>query len=157
VREELSLLCEGRGATVRWLEQGKTVRLFLRLTLTLLTLSCLTAIATLDPGGPGVASIQAKLGTTIPAELRAAHAERGDAHGKFRTDRSNVATLEDGPEGEQIPRANLVRGYDGGDQIEAAFERLFVRFATSLANASCKPVELSHPPCAGFPTGPPVA
>jgi len=130
------------------------VRLFLRFSLFLLTLSCLTAVATLDPGAPGVA-IQAS--TTSPAELRAAQAERSDAHGKFRTDRSNNATLEDGPEGEQIPRANLVRGYDGDDQIEAAFERLFVRFVTSLANANCKSVELSHPPCAGFPTGPPVA
>jgi hypothetical protein len=156
LREQLSLLWEGRGVPVTWLEQGKVVRLFLRLTLFLLTLSCLTAIATFDPSAPGVASIQAKLGA-VPAELRAAQAERSDAHGKFRTDRSNIATLEDGPEGEQTPRANLVRGYDGDDQIEAAFERLFVRFVISLANASCKSVELSHPPCAGFPTGPPVA
>ena len=131
--------------------------LFLRLTRFLLTLSCLTGIATLDPSAPGVASIHVQLSTPIPAELRAAQAEPNDTHGKLRTDKSNTATLEDGPEGEQIPRANLVRGYDGGDQIEAAFELLFVRFATSFANASRKSVELSHPPCAGFPTGPPVA
>lgn len=129
--------------------------LFFRLTLFLLTLSCLTAMATIDPSDPGGASIQAKL-STVPAKLRAAQAEPNDAHGKLRSGKSNTAELEDGPEGEQIPLANLVRGYDGDDQIETAFGLTPVRFATSSTNASRKSVELSHPPCAGFPTGPPA-
>ena len=129
--------------------------LFLRLALFLLTLSCLTGIATIDPSDPGVASIQAKL-STVPAKQRAAQANSNDAHGKVRTGKSNTAELEDGPEGEQIPLANLVRSYDGDDQIETPFELTPVRFATSSANASRTSVELSHPPCACFPTGPPI-
>ena len=102
--------------------------LFLRLTLFLLTLSCLTTLATIDPSDPGVASIQAKL-STVPNKLRVAQARSNDAHGKLRTDNSKIAVLEDGPEGEQIPLANLVRGYDGDDQIETVFGLTPVRFA----------------------------
>ena len=130
--------------------------LFLRSTLFLLTLSCLTVMATVDPSDPGVVSIQAKL-SNVPGKLRTAQAKPNDAHGQLRTGQSNTAELEDGPEGEQIPLASLVRGYDGDDQIETAFGLAPVRFAASSANASRKSVELSHPPCAGFPTGPPVA
>ena len=129
--------------------------LFLRLTLFLLALSCLAALA-IDPSDPGIASIQSKL-SAVPAKLRVAQAEPNDAHGEFRNGKSNTAGLEDGPEGEQIPLANLVRGYDGDDQIETAFGLTPVRFATSSVNASRKSVGLSHSPCAGFPTGPPVA
>jgi hypothetical protein len=136
-------------------EQGKTVRLFLRLTLFLLTLSCLTAITTHGPSAPSFVSIQAKLGD-IPAELSVAQAEPNDPH-ELRAERSGSATLEDGPEGERFPHANLVRGYDADDQLEAVFELLLVRFSTSAANADRKSVEPSHSPCAGFPTGPPVA
>ena len=125
--------------------------LFLRLTLFLLALSCLAALA-IDPSDPGIAST-----SVVPAKLRVAQAEPNDAHGELRNGKSNTAGLEDGPEGEQIPLANLVRGYDGDDQIETAFGLTPVRFATSSVNASRKSVELSHSPCAGFPTGPPVA
>jgi hypothetical protein len=131
------------------------VLLFLRSTLFLLTLSCLTAMATIDPSAPGIASIQAKL-STVPAQLRIAQARPNDAHGKFHTGKSNTAELEDGPEGEKIPLANLVRGYDGDDQIDA-FGLTPVRFAAPAVNISRKSVGLSHPPCAGFSTGPPVA
>ena len=132
------------------------MRLFFRLTLFLLTLSCLTGMATLNPSDHGVASIQAKL-STISANLRVAQAEPNVAHGKLRTGKSNTAALEDGPEDEQIPLANLVLGYDGDDQIKEAFDLPLVRIASSSANTSRKSVQLSHQPCAGFPTGPPFA
>ena len=129
--------------------------LFLRSTLFLLTLSFLTAMATIDPSDHGAASIQVKL-STVPAKLRVAQAKSNDAHEKLRTGNSKIAVLEDGPEGEQIPLANLVRGYDGDDQIETVIDLTPVRLALS-PKANRKPVALSHPPCAGFPTGPPVA
>ena len=129
--------------------------LSLRLMLFILTLSGLTAMATIDPSNLGVGSIKAKL-STLPAQLRVVQVDRNDAHEKLHRRKSITAELEDGPEGEQIPLANSVGGYDGEDQIETAWGHTSVRFASS-ANASRKSVELSHPPCAGFPTGPPVA
>jgi hypothetical protein len=134
------------------------VPLFFRLMLFLLTLSCLTAMATGGPSDPGVPSIQARL-SIASAELKVAQAKLNDHHGKLHTAKSNIAELEDGPEGEATPVANLICGYDDGDQVEAAFGLAFVdvRFATSSANAGRQSAELSHPPCAGFPTGPPVA
>ena len=129
--------------------------LSLRSTLFLLTLSCLTAMATIDPSDPWVASIQAKL-STVPDKLSVAQAKHNDAHGNLHSGKSNTAELEDGPQGEQIPLANLVRGYDGDDQI-GAFGLTPVRFSISSANASRKSVALSHPPCASFSTGPPAA
>jgi hypothetical protein len=136
-------------------ERGKTVLLFLRSTLFLLTLSSLNAMAAIDPSNLGSVSIQVKL-STVPAMLKVAQAKSNDAHEKLHTGKSKIAVLEDGPEGEQIPLANLVRGYDGDDQIEPVFGLTPVQFALS-PTANRKPVELSHPPCAGLPTGPPVA
>jgi hypothetical protein len=132
------------------------VRLFLRLTLFLLALSCLTAIPAHDPSAPGFVSAQAKL-SAVPAQLRVAQAAPGDRHGKLRTEKSGTATLEDGPEGERLPHANLARGYDADDQLYAVFEFILVRSAASSANASRESVTPRHPPCASFPTGPPVA
>jgi hypothetical protein len=136
-------------------ERETTVLVFLRSTLFLLTLSVLTAMATIDPSDLGVASIQVQL-STVPAKPRVAQAKSNDAHETLRTGKSKIAVLEDGPEGEQIPLANLVRGYDGDDQIETVFGLTPVRFALS-PSTNRKSVELSHPACAGFPTGPPVA
>jgi hypothetical protein len=115
-------------------------------------------MTTVGPSDPGVASIQAKLSTAL-AELKVAQAKLNDAHGKLHTAKSNIAELEDGPGGEEIPVANLICGYYGDDQVEAAFGLAFVavQFATSSADAGRKSAKLSHPPCAGFPTGPPVA
>jgi hypothetical protein len=126
---------------------------FLRSTFFLLTLSCLTAVAAIDLNDPGVASVQAKLGSA-PAKLGVAQAD--DAHGKLRAGNSNTAELKDGPDGEQMPLANLVRGCDGDDQLDA-FGLTPFRVATSSANVSCNSVALSHPPCARFSTGPPAA
>ena len=112
-------------------------------------------MATIDPSDLGAVSIQVKL-STVAAKLRAAQAKSNDAHEKLHRGKSNIAVLEDGPEGEQIPLANLVRGYDGDDQIETEFGLAPVRLALS-SKANRKSVELSHSPCAGFPTGPPVA
>ena len=68
--------------------------LFLRLTLFLLTLPCLTALATIDPSDPGIASIQSKL-SAFPAKLRVAQAEPNGAHGELRNGKSDTAGLED--------------------------------------------------------------
>jgi hypothetical protein len=129
------------------------VPLFFRLTLFLLTLSGMTAMATVGPSGRGVASIQAEL-RFAPTEPNLAQ-----AHGKLQTAQSNITELEDGPQGEKIPVANVICGHDGDDQVEAEFglTLVAVQFATSSANAGHESPKLSHPPCAGFPTGPPLA
>jgi hypothetical protein len=134
------------------------VALFFRLSSFLLTLSCLTVMAMIGPNYPGVTSIHAQLSTAL-AQLPHSQAKLNDARGKLHTSRANVSKLEDGPEGEEIPVANLICGYDDDDRVEAAFALTFVaiQFATSSASVVHESAELSHPPCAGFPTGPPVA
>ncbi len=112
-----------------------------------------TATADLSPSPrPAVTSVSSKLifsGSTLtgPAKLGIAHIKR------------TTAELEDGPEGEQDPIANLVRGYDGDDQVELSFS--FVRVAFSILSfvpdfARAAPAK-SFSVCAGFPTGPPSA
>jgi hypothetical protein len=54
-----------------------------------------------------------------------------NAHGKERPGKSNTAELRDGPEGEQVPLANLVRGYARDDQIETALGLAPGRFAST--------------------------
>jgi hypothetical protein len=134
------------------------VPLFFRLTLFLLTLSWLTAMAMVGPSAPGIASIQPKL-TIVPAALKVAQAKLNGTYGKLHTATSNIAELEDGPEGEVIPVANLICGHDGDDQVEAVLGPAFVavQFAIPSAHPGRESAKLSHPRCAGFPTGPPVA
>jgi hypothetical protein len=69
-----------------------------------------------------------------------------------------TAQLEDGPEGEEEPIANLLRAYDGDDQIEAQFGFVTISFRTIqwLPNIAGSAPAPSHAPCAGFPTGPPA-
>jgi hypothetical protein len=112
------------------------------------------AIVELSPAAkPNIASLHATL-AIAEAKLPAATAKVNGAVAKRTT-----AELEDGPEGEEEPVANLVRAYDGDDQIETQFA--FVMIAFSIVawapNADGTVFAQSHDPCAGFPTGPPTA
>ncbi len=70
-----------------------------------------------------------------------------------------TAELQDGPEGEDAPLANLVRGYDGDDQIQSAlaFTRIAFRFRSVDSDFHGIAAAPSHFACAGLPTGPPSA
>ena len=120
----------------------------------LLALPFLTATSAPDfsPLDPSFASLhtlsvaEAKFGST-PVRVHSSPAKHV------------IAELEDGPEGEDTPIANLVRAYDGDDQIETLFSFKMIVFrvvalAPSFASAAPAP---RHFPCAGFPTGPPAA
>jgi hypothetical protein len=121
----------------------------------LLALPFLTATATVDLSSaldPGFTSLH-KL-SIAEAKLGSPPMRSHSAAAKHVT-----AELEDGPEGEDTPIANLLRAYDGDDQIETRLSFAVIAFrvvvlAPSLAGAA--PVS-RHFPCAGFPTGPPAA
>jgi hypothetical protein len=116
-----------------------------------LPLLAATSTADLSPLDPGFASLhkfsvaEAKFGST-PVRNNSPLAK-------------NFAELEDGPEGEDTPIANLVRAYDGDDQIETQFSFVTILFrvvALTPSFASVTPAQ-HYFPCAGFPTGPPTA
>lgn len=115
-----------------------------------LPLLAATSTADLLPLDPGFASLhkfsvaEAKFGST-PVRNSSSLAK-------------NIAELEDGPEGEDTPIANLVRAYDGDDQIETQFSFVTIVFrvvALTPSFASVTPAQ-HYFPCAGFPTGPPT-
>lgn len=68
--------------------------------------------------------------------------------------------LEDGPEGESSPLATFLRSYDGDDQIGSG--TLSIRVSQICYDLARDDIGRdaagpSHPPCAGYPTGPPRA
>jgi len=130
------------------------VRSLLRLIVCVLALPFLTVTATADllpASDPAIAPLQATLSistlTPVAARIHQTAVKR------------ITAELEDGPDGEEEPIANLLRAYDGDDQLEAQFGFVTISFCTiqwlpNIAGAAPAP---SHAPCAGFPTGPPAA
>ena len=54
----------------------------------------------------------------------------------------HIAELEDGPEGEDTPIANLVRAYDGDDQIETQFNFVTIVFRVVALTPSFASVTL---------------
>jgi hypothetical protein len=121
----------------------------------LLALPFVTVTATADllpSAQPAVTSVYSKpsfsgSALTSPAKLLIAHAKR------------ITAELQDGPEGEEDPVANLVRGYDGDDQIQASFNFVRVAFGipTFVPDFNRAAPARTFSVCAGFPTGPPSA
>ncbi len=86
---------------------------------------------------------------------------RPQANGTVISSQSVLDTeLEDGPEGEEAPIAVFLRSTDGDDQIGSAtpvapiVRVVYVKLA---AGGGRDPASPSHPPCSGFPTGPPAA
>jgi hypothetical protein len=69
------------------------------------------------------------------------------------------AGLEDGPEGEEAPLAVFLNSTNGDDQIGQASHHGAIRFSYDFVglDRGRDPAAPSHPPFAGFPTGPPAA
>lgn len=70
------------------------------------------------------------------------------------------AELEDGPDGEEAPLAIFLRSFDGDDQIgpDAPGVRITrIAYLVAAPDLCGDPAGPSHPPFAGFPTGPPRA
>ena len=69
-----------------------------------------------------------------------------------------TAELEDGPEGEEAPVAVFARSFDGDDQIgpdPLGAQPIRVSYELVAPDRGHSPAKPSHPPYAGFPTGPP--
>ena len=127
-----------------------------RSTVFLLALPFLTVTAGLDVSPAAEAGLPSLHRTFTIAEVKLGALP---VRINFSVAKRIAAELEDGPEGEDEQVANLVRGYDGDDQIETRlyFTTIAFRIVTFVPNLGRAAPARSHSACAGFPTGPPAA
>lgn len=124
-----------------------------RLIAILFALPFLTATATSDLSTASTSSLHATPSASVAKLVKA------PVRVNFPVAKRITAELEDGPEGEDDPVANLVRGFDGDDQIGTQFSFVTIAFHVVAwsPHLETSPPAPSHAPCAGLPTGPPFA